>query len=70
MSKNWYMCTLHNTKVGYQITFLVPHFHHCNVTDIRVMQYVTDTRENDYTSPSDEFLLGVIIFDAEVGISR
>ena len=23
MSKNWYMCTLHNTKVGYQITFLV-----------------------------------------------
>ena len=21
MSKNWYMCTLHNTKVGYQITF-------------------------------------------------
>ena len=21
MSKNWYICTLHNTKVGYQITF-------------------------------------------------
>ena len=32
--------------------------------------YVTDTRENDYTCPSDAFLLGVIIFDAEVGISR
>ena len=23
MSKNWYMCTLHNSKVGYQIIFLV-----------------------------------------------
>ena len=21
MSKNWYMCTLHNSKLGYQITF-------------------------------------------------
>ena len=35
-----------------------------------VRKYVTDTRENDYTCPSDAFLLGVIIFDAEVGISR
>ena len=51
------------------MTIMVALFHHCIACDRHSCNavYVTDTRENDYTCQSDEFLLCVIIFDAEVG---